>query len=260
MPKVTSGIDLSHDPIAEQINKQVILKICDAYGLRIEDWEGTLVLKNVERYDGSIVKDLTVPVKIVLEVRDDDDPKKSKGGFCDVLVRVRVSISEKFTEIVHGVPHILRDKSPVNFTAYCSTIQHEIQHQIDTMIHDKEINKGNKAPKAHERDSKDEYYTAVNEFRAFLRQLVYVIEVRSVRLIEKELGSLNLKEREAIFDGNTDTFVKFLEDIKALTPALKAFIVANKPVPEHRSKIEVILEKAQKSLKRRYDYVGYSGA
>ena len=258
MPIVESGLDLSHDKIAEQINKQVILKICDAYGLRIEDWEGTLVLKNVERYDGSIVDDLKVPVKLILEVKEDDDAKTSRGGFNGA--RVRMSIKPKFTEVVHGVPHILRDKSPVNFSAYCSTIQHELQHHIDSLIHDEETNKRNKAPKKDERASKDEYYTSVNEFRAFLRQLVYVIEVRSSRLIEKELGTLDLKERESVFDANLHDFVKFLEDTKVLTPGLKNFIEANKSVPEHWSKIEAILEKAQKSLKRRYDYVGYSGA
>lgn len=253
--------DLSHDKIAEQIEKQVILKVCDAYGLRVEDWSGTLTLDRVLRYDGSEVRDVKVPVVLQMALKEGKDDKSARGVMNSSKAVVKVFIRQDIADEVSGVFHVLRSK-PKNFSAYCSTIVHELTHLVEFVVNGENVFKKNRPPKKASRSEEygDEYYTSETEFNAFLRQAVYLIETRMSAKLDESRSLMERAESEKFFNGTTDDFLNFMVDKKLLTDKFMRFINANRNVPAHWAKIVSILGSAQKSLRRRYDKALYSGA
>lgn len=273
MKPVCVKADLSFDPIAKEIDSQIFAKICDAYGLRLANWSGTLKLDSVIDKDGAEHNGpFLIPVKLLFEVSevedrvvDENGVGNGRGGYRSKSLTIIERIKPNLVDDVHGVPHILR-KNTNNFTAYCSTIVHELTHQIDYLIHTSEVYKAQMSspPKGERNGISDlRYYASIGEFRAFLRQMLYLAEKRLVvRIEEGKFDKFSKAELETIFHGNVHAFCKLMLEQKWLTDKFVQFVTSTATHGTAAQTIELNkqFEAFQKNLARRYEHASYSGA
>ena len=243
MKPVRVKADLSFDPIAKEIESQILMKICDAYGLRLANWSGTLKLDSITDKDGAEhAGPFLIPVKLLFEVSavedrvvdevedrvvDEKGVGKGRDGYRNESLTIIERVKPNLVDDVHGVPHILR-KNTNNFTAYCSTIVHELTHQIDYLIHTSEVYKAQMSPPPkNERDGIGDprYYASMGEFRAFLRQMLYLAEKRLVvRIEEGKFDKFSKDELDTVFHGNVHAFCKLMLEQKWLTDTFIKFV------------------------------------
>lgn len=248
--------DFSENSIIKQIKTKVLSKLLISKGLKVDkDFDETIKFVNVVTHDGRVVPEVDIRVVIKFEIKE--GMTKSRGGFEPADNTVAVRPMTKSVEKDAFNTYI--PSSSVNFSAYCSTIVHEVSHLIDhTVSTYDELFDTDKTTI----EQKIANWNKPGEFRGFLHQLIYQIEARIIPKLAGAVTRSNIKghpDTLRSLDMEPSEFLTFCKETSLYADKLDSRIdILNE---ENKKKMYSALSILQSNLRRKYmPSSGYTGA
>jgi hypothetical protein len=266
----------SHDDVTQQLNTIIDRQFCDAQGLRLENVDFILEVTNFEDHLGNIHPNLSAPVRVKFDNREfgkGDKDKPSRGTMGVKLgagiITLSTHAAAKDIKTIGGVKHLPR--SSVYFTLFKSTLAHEFNHVLDinTKIprFQKHIESVRIADEKYD-EYKRRYYESPVEFRAHVRQLAYVLQMRLEEKFDRMVSVPRIKSDDIddvvkILNDDIPTLVSVLQRLKIMPKKFGRFLVSilgEGAKPELTLALEKELQKMQSNLRKQYGSMFYYGA
>lgn len=249
-----TATSFDHSPLAGEIDRQIVAPCVDAYGLRIENRDLVLRLRNVQG-PRSFIKSLDLPIKLVMRVKEDGEEGARAKINIGMLI-ITLNVKPKFVIDAHGVPHV--PFSSLYFDSYRGSLVHEPVHAIDANTGKAKRFMKQKATtltRGLEKGTpeyKQAYHGSPTEIRAFIEEIIYVLEQRGSRLLDAAThGDKHDANRVALFmQAAPEALIANAVENKLLPPKFKTFI--ENTTDGGRAELTRRVRGLQQSLRRRY--------
>jgi hypothetical protein len=203
--------------IADQVEKKILPKLMISKGLCVsKNFKEDVEFTNVKAEDGRLIKSVTIPVVINFFIKE--GTAGSRGGYEPKDCTVRIRPMTKYVE--NDGHHSYIDRESIQFSAYCSTIIHEVTHLVDDKISSyRDLFLLDKSTD----EMKIKNWNMSGEFRAFLNQLIYQIRTRATPKLQGAVTKSNIKGHPAVLQSlnlEPSDFLKSCEENKLYDPKL----------------------------------------
>jgi hypothetical protein len=251
---IIAAVSFDHSPLAGEIDRQIVAPCVDAYGLRIESRDLVLRLRNVQG-PRSFIKSLDLPIKLVMRVKEEGEDG-ARAKFDINKLQITLNVKPKFVIDAHGVPHV--PFSSLYFDSYRGSLIHEPVHAIDAntgkaerflkqkaTTHTKGLEKGTP-------EYKKAYHGSPTEIRAFIEEIIYILEQRGSRLLDAaSQGDKHDTNRVSLFlKSEPEALITNAVENKLLPPKFTNFI--ENTTDGGRKELARRVRALQQSLRRRY--------
>jgi hypothetical protein len=204
---------IASENLYEEIRKKVLPYFLVSKGFNsnkslVKEFE----FNNVVTHDGKLIESFKLLLNITTAVKTDEEIEllKGRGGYNAKSKEIKIRVLSKYVDNDEFYTYVPR--SSIRFSAYCSTLIHEVVHAIDDSI--SKYDDLFLSTRETEED-KIANYNMPGEYRGLLNQLLYQIETRAKPKLEAAVSNSIIKSNnDALRLLDIENPAEFLEACK----------------------------------------------
>jgi len=264
---------LTADAVTAQLDEQIERAMCVAPGLRIQDTDLVLDVKNFVDHVGRLHEHVRAPVRVRFNtgrispvsgkpVRGRMDAKLGRG-----VVELSTAQAEK--DIIERGNMKLVPRDSMFFSLYKSTLAHEFTHVLDVITgipRFKEQIESKRVPNETPEQYKVRYHNAPIEVRAFTRQLLYTLSMRldakGERMSSTRMSSKENAAWDKILNGHPEEVLRTCVELKVVAKKFLPWLenIEKNPESNALSNLHRDISLLQVQLRRKYKHATTTGA